>query len=221
MRKISIILCLCFLAIKIQAQNPEDQLGTWYMYNGSHKVSEKFSIKTMAHFRYYELASEFQQAIYRLGANYTLNPKVNFTLGVSYAEADTQYKIPSELLTEFRLYEDINIKTKLSDFKLRHRFRFEHRFIELNDVKSTVNWLRYDLNINYPLSVNWSVYAFNEFFLNFKGDAFAQNWTGAGFLYQLNKNLKLKAGYFHIELPNSGLNRLQLGVILNTNFAKK
>jgi len=30
------------------------------MYNGSDKLSERYSLKTMAHFRYFELASEFQ-----------------------------------------------------------------------------------------------------------------------------------------------------------------
>ena len=74
------------------------------MYNGSHKLSEKFALKTMAHYRYFELASEFQQSIYRLGINYKLNSKINFTAGISYADTDTEYQSPSDLLTEFRLY---------------------------------------------------------------------------------------------------------------------
>ena len=118
------------------------------------------------------------------------------------------------------MYEDINLNYKLGDFKLRHRFRFEHRFIEINDIKSTVNWLRYDINGTYPLSNTWNIYAFNEIFFNFNGDLIAQNWTGAGFLYALNNSIKFKVGYFYQKLPNFGFNRLQLGIIVNTNHTK-
>jgi len=222
MKKLILLACFILFSLNSKAQNTgEDKLGSWFMYNGSHKLSEKFALKTMAHFRYFELTNEFQQSIYRLGVNYKLNSKVNFTAGISYADADTAYQSPSELLTEFRLYEDINVNYKLGDFKLRHRFRFEHRFIEKNTVKSTENWLRYDINAAYPLSEKWNMYVFNEIFFNFKGDLISQNWTGAGFLYKLNNAVKFKAGYFYQKLQNIGFNRLQLGIVLNTNHRKK
>ena len=221
MKKLILLLCLNIISLNSSAQNsPQNKLGNWYMYNGSHKLSEKYAVKTMAHLRYFELTDEFQQSIYRLGLNYNLNSKINLTFGVSYADADTEYQNPSNLFTEFRLYEDINLNYKLGDFKLRHRFRFEHRFIEINDIKSTVNWLRYDINGTYPLSNTWNIYAFNEIFFNFKGDLIAQNWTGAGFLYALNNSIKFKVGYFYQKLPNFGFNRLQLGIIVNTNHTK-
>ena len=181
MKKVILSCCIGLLFISIQAQDSaENKLGSWYMYNGSHIVSEQFSIKTMAHFRYFETTSEFQQAIYRLGVNYKLNKKFNFTFGISAVETDTQYQSPSEFLTEFRIYEDINWNTNLTKLKIRHRFRFEHRFLDTQGERSTVNWARYDLNATYPLSNTWSVYVFNEIFI-----------------------------------------RLQLGVILHTNFRKK
>jgi hypothetical protein len=112
MQKIFLILFLSFICIKTQEQKkPENQLGTWYMYNGSHKLSERYSLKTMAHFRYFELASKFQQEIYRLGINYTFTPKTNVTLGVSYASADVVYDTSSVNLYESRFYEDLNLKS--------------------------------------------------------------------------------------------------------------
>ena len=219
MRKISIILCLCFSIFKIQAQNPEDKLGTWYMYNGSHKVSEKWSIKTMAHFRYYEFASNFQQEIYRLGANYTFHKKLNVTLGYSYLTTDVVFGKPNSTIFENRIYEDINYTNFLSKLKLRHRFRFEHRFLKTNSINDTSQWFRYDLNLNYPITDKWSVYAFNEIFLNLdQSKRFVQNWAGAGFLYKLNENIKLNLGYFYQKLPNAGFNRILVGVVLNTDF---
>ncbi len=214
---------LCLISFKAQTQNSaENKLGTWYMYNGSHKISEKYAIKTMAHFRYYELASEFQQEIYRLGVNYTFNPKTNITLGLSYSTADLVYDGPSSGLYEWRFYEDLNLKSKWWQFNVKHRIRFEHRFIHKNLIEDvTQTWVRYNLNIGYPLSEKWSVYAFNELFLNLdRGKRFAQNWTGAGFLHQLNPRTKLKMGYFQIKSPTRVLKRLQLGIILNTNHIK-
>lgn len=217
-------MCLSLVFTKIQAQKSADkQLGTWYMYNGSHKISEKYSLKTMAHLRYFELASEFQQEIYRLGINYIFNPKSNLTLGVSYSTGDLAYDTSSIDLYESRLYEDLNLKSIWRKFTAKHRIRLEQRFIHKNiTIDQFQNWVRYDLNISYPLSKVWSAYVFNELFLNLnKSKRFAQNWTGAGFLYKLNNHIKLRAGYFQIKLPNTVLKRLQLGLILNTNFTKK
>ena len=214
----SLLFCVfVFYFTTTKAQNADKQLGAWYMYNGSHKIADKFAIKTMAHFRYYEVLSEFQQEIYRLGLNYTISPKVNFTVGYSYVNTDTEFKISSRNLEEHRLYEDFNISGKLKDLKLRHRLRFEHRFF--NTFSS--HWFRYDLNANYPISKNWSVYAFNEIFLNIdKSKKIVQNWTGAGFLHKLNTNLKIKLGYFYQKFPDNVFHRLQIGIILNTNHLK-
>lgn len=218
MIKKSLLFCvfvLCFTTTK--AQDANQQLGAWYMYNGSHKIANKFAMKTMAHYRYYKVLSEFQQEIYRLGVNYTISPKVNFTVGYSYVNTDTEFKILSTNLKEHRIYEDINIIGKLKELKLRHRLRFEHRFF--NTTSS--HWFRYDLNANYPIANKWSVYAFNEIFLNIdKSKRFVQNWIGAGFLHQLNTNLKIKLGYFYQKLPDNDFHRLQLGIILNTNHLK-
>ena len=224
MKKILFLLLLSFMYMKTQGQkSSENQLGTWYMYNGSHKISEKYALKTMAHFRYFELASAFQQEIYRLGINYTFTPSTNITFGVSYATGDIAYDTSSINLYESRFYEDLNLKSNWNKFTIKHRFRFEQRFIHRDlNTNQFQNWLRYDLNINYPISNLWSAYLFNEIFLNLNSaQTFVQNWTGAGFLYKWNKNIKLKMGYFQIKSPTTVLKRVQLGIILNTKFTKK
>jgi len=223
MKKIILFLSLSILLLDAHAQSSaEDKLGTWYMYNGSHKLSEKYSLKTMAHLRYFELTSEFQQEIYRLGVNYTFTPKTNLTIGASYATGDLEYNTPSPHLYEWRLYEDLNIKSKWGKFNARHRIRLEHRFIHKNiNIDETQNWIRYDLNVGYPLSKKWSAYVFNELFLNIdRNKRFDQNWTGAGFLHQFNKQVKFKIGYLQIKNSSQVLKRLQLGIILNTNHIK-
>ena len=221
MKKIGILFILILLCLKTNAQSAaEDKLGAWYMYNGSHKLTEKYSLQTMAHFRYYEVTSNFQQEIYRLGVNYKFNPKMNLTLGASYSTGDLAYDVPSPHLYEWRLYEDFNINSTWGKFKARHRLRLEQRFIHKNiHTDETQNWFRYDLNVNYPLTDSWSVYVFNEIFLNLdRSEIFAQNWTGAGFLRKINKNLKVKFGYFQIKQNSRTLKRVRIGLLLNTDF---
>ncbi|MEE9407948.1 MAG: DUF2490 domain-containing protein [Polaribacter sp.] len=149
--------------------------------------------------------------------------KKNLTLGVSYATGDLAYDIPSVNLYEYRFYEDLNLKSNWGQFTAGHRFRLEQRFIHKNlNTDQFQNWFRYNLNVSYPISKTWSTYVFNEIFLNLNSSkTFAQNWTGAGFINKLNSNIKLKMGYFQIKQPIKTLKRLQLGVILNTDFSKK
>jgi hypothetical protein len=169
----------------------------------------------MAHFRYFETTSAFQQEIYSLASNYSFNKKVNFTLAYSYVSTDIAYNLLSINMYESRIYEDLNVKSNWRKLKLKHRF------IHIDKNDETQHWFRYDINASYPLTKNWSVCAFNKIFLNFESKIFAQNFTAAGFIHKLNKNLKLKLGYFYIKLPNSDFDRLQLGIILNTDFTKK
>ena len=49
---------------------------------------------------------------------------------------------------------------------------------------------------------------------------FVQNWTGFGFLHQINQSLKLNIGYQQIKLPDETQKRILLGIILNTNHQK-
>jgi len=220
MRSLFFTICL-ISSFTLFSQNSASEVGNWFMYNGSHKIAEKWSVKTMAHFRYYQLAKNFQQEIYRLGANYTFHKKLNATIGYSYVTTDVVFGNPSATIFENRLYEDINYTNFLSKLKLRHRFRFEHRFIKANGMDDTSQWFRYDLNLNYPITNKWSIYAFNEIFLNLdQNKRFVQNWTGFGFLHQINQSLKLNIGYQQIKLPDETQKRILLGIILNTNHQK-
>lgn len=222
MKILNIITCIVFFSFKIQAQKyAENQLGNWYMYNGSHKLSENVKLKTSAHFRYFELASEYQQEIYRMGLNYSLNKKVNFTGGAVYSITDTSYKTDLPDLYEYRFYQDINVKDNWNKIQVNHRVRLAQRFKRQNLKDEVKHRIRYGLFLKYPLSQKWETYAFSELFIKFATKAFSQNRTGAGFIKGINENLKFKLGYFYTKFSNSSLHRLQLGIILNTDFTKK
>ena len=72
-----------FLGIlTINAQQPgEDEMGAWYMYFGTNKISERLSIHTEAQFRFYETTSNFNQMLLRTGLNYHIDPNAIATGG--------------------------------------------------------------------------------------------------------------------------------------------
>lgn len=218
-----LLLLICFLFCNLfYAQNTNSEIGNWFMYNGSHKTAKKWAIKSMAHFRYYQLANNFQQEIYRLGINYTFHKKLNLTIGYSYVTTDVLFGKPEATIFENRIYEDLNYTNLFKKLKLRHRIRLEHRFITNNSMNTTSQWFRYDLNANYTIANKWSGYVFNEVFFNIdKRKRFVQNWTGFGFLHQILPSLKLNLGYQQIKLPDETQKRILLGIILNTNHIKK
>ncbi|ARV07849.1 hypothetical protein BTO04_14585 [Polaribacter sp. SA4-10] len=219
MKNLGFILCLILFSFKIQSQNSaENKLGAWYMYNGSHKVSDKFAVKTMAHFRFFEIGNNLQQLIVRTGGNYQINKNLSTTLGYAFINTDGTYKENGGEINEHRIYEDFNIVHKVSALNLAHRFRAEQRFFNAN----TGHFLRYQLGLSYPINNLVSTYLYNEVFFDFNGESFNQNWSGIGFKYKLSNTTKLQLGYQKITINGGGnFNRIQLGVSISTNHKKK
>lgn len=212
-----LITILTTLSVQSQS-NPSKELGAWYMFHGNHILSEKYSIKTMAHFRFYELASEIRQLVTRAGLNYKINDHFSVTGGIFYAETDTSYKQVTGTVNEFRLYEDFNTKHKISSVGIANRIRFEHRFIEDGN---TIHWFRHQLSTNYPLADKWSLDVYNELFLSFNGDTYVQDWLGGKFNYTVSKSVKLAFGYQRIFRKAGDFDRMLLGVYFTTRPKKK
>ncbi|WBX75877.1 DUF2490 domain-containing protein [Tenacibaculum ovolyticum] len=218
MKKSIFILFVLFSLKNIAQSNPQNELGAWYMYNGSHQLSNKISLKTMAHFRFFEIGDDMQQFIGRLGGNYKINNNLSATLGYSFLNTDASFNSSGGEINEHRVYEDFNIKHKMNSLGFAHRFRAEQRFFN----STTAHLLRYQIALSYPLNNKWSTYLYNEVFFDLDGEAFNQNWLGAGFKYNVNKKVKLKVGYQKISTNGGGnFNRILLGIAINTDHRKK
>ncbi len=219
--KKTVIFLLFLVSINSYAQeNPEKELGVWYMYNGSHKVSDKFSLKTMAHFRFFEVGDDMQQFIGRLGGNYQFNKTVSATIGYAFLNTDDldSYNVDGGDDNEHRIYEDLNVKHKLSNLGIAHRLRAEQRFFE----SRTGHFIRYQLGLSYPLSKKWSTYLYDEIFFDFDGQSYNQNWFGTGLKYKLSDVVKLQVGYMNISNDASrSFDRIQLGIAISTDHRKK
>ncbi|WP_340202571.1 DUF2490 domain-containing protein [Ascidiimonas sp. W6] len=221
------ILLLCFTS-KAQ-QTGEDNLGAWYMYFGSNRIAEKFSIHTEAQFRYYEATSNFNQLLLRTGLNYDFDQKTMITLGYAFIDTDPTFTdltladgpFVENDVKEHRIFQQLIMKGKLGRLKVEHRYRLEQRFIETSLASDTQHRARYRLQLTYPLSAKWFLNWYDEVFINLQAPIFGQNRLYGAVGYQFNEDLSLQFGYLKNHFTNSNFDRLQFAVFWNTDLRKK
>ena len=123
---------MVFISNNIKGQNPEENLGNWFMYFGTHKLSEKYSLHYETQLRNYELVSNFNQLLPRVGLNYHIDKNTSLTAG--YAFIPTQNVFDQgwgeEMVTENRIWEQFILKNVVNRVKIRHRYRLEQRWVK-------------------------------------------------------------------------------------------
>ena len=213
---------MVFISNNIKGQNPEENLGNWFMYFGNHKLSEKYSLHYETQLRNYELVSNFNQLLPRVGLNYHIDKNTSLTAG--YAFIPTQNVFDQgwgeEMVTENRIWEQFILKNVVNRVKIRHRYRLEQRWVKLGEETTYKNRARYMLSVKLPISKNEDsplfISLYDEIFLNISDNPFDQNRLFAALGYQFNKQMNFQVGYLRHRSGNLNLNRLQLAVFLNT-----
>ncbi len=201
----------------------EDKWGAWYMYFGTNQVSDKLSIHSEAQFRYYEVTSSFNQLLLRTGLNYHINDEAIATIGYGYINTDGTFAdIPDEENSnEHRIFEQFILKNKVGKFKFEHRYRLEQRFISTQNDDFTEHRARYRLQLTYPINEKWFLNAYDEVFINLQEPIFGQNRLYGAIGYTVQSNFSIQLGYLKNHFTGINFDRLQLGVIYNTDFRKK
>ena len=207
------IILLLICSTTLLAQSPQG----WLIYFGNTKIgNSKFSIHHEAQLRDYKLIGDHQQSLLRLGLQYAVSSKVNFTAGYGFIHTEAEGS-PNFPFDEHRIYQEAIISHQLSRFRFRHRFRLEERFFNDRDFRGRG---RYSLFMDVPLnqeSMNkGAFYAsfYDEVFLNTfskEADTFDRNRLYGGFGYKFRQNLGLQLGYMrqHVGV-NSGTNHALL-----------
>jgi hypothetical protein len=206
----------------------EDKLGSWHMYFGTNKISDRFSIHSEVQLRYYEQAKNFNQLLLRTGLNYHINPDAIATLGYGYIETDPSFEVsPKEAnLGEHRIFEQFILKNKVWEFLFEHRYRLEQRFISQTNILSdpeqdlsrTEHRARYRLQVTLPLTDIFFLNFYDEVFLNLQGEAFGQNRLYGALGVHVTENLSVQAGYLKNHFRTVDYDRLQIGVFYNPDL---
>jgi len=142
--------------------NGQDEFGSWEMFFGNVRLTDKISISPEVQYRTYEFGSNFNQLLLRTGINWHLNKSTMASIGYGYISTDGTFSEPNgeQNTQEHRLYGQFTSKNTLGKFKATHRYRFEQRFINSpTSGKDTQYRARYLLRLTYPLSENWFVSA--------------------------------------------------------------
>jgi hypothetical protein len=195
------------------AQVNDDKLGTWYMYFWNTKLkNSSFGFQGDYQYRNWNIIGDLEQLLLRSGVTYQpKNTPVKFTLGYGYILTGA-YGSSRATSQESRIYQEALINQKLGErFYLVHRFRFEQRFVQDQDVRTRY---RYNIFVNIPLNKSvierGTVYIalYNEVFLN------GQRFIGGGRQVEIfDRNRTYAAlGFGLID----GLN-MQLGIMRQTN----
>lgn len=224
-----LILSLLFTNTNFSQSNsilPDDYLGNWLMYFGTHHLNDKYSIHYETQLRNYELTNNFFQLLPRVGLNYKIDNNSMVTAGYAFIPTQTDFDEGwgNNMVTENRIWEQFILRNSIGSIKIRHRYRLEQRWVKNGNNTSYKNRARYMLSFKIPLSKKedfplfLSVY--DEIFINISDEPFNQNRLYTALGYQFNTNANVQLGYLKHHNTAAGviqnLNRLQLAVFLNT-----
>ena len=200
----------------------KNYLGTWYMYDGTHRISNKLSIKTGSQFRFYETTTNFNILLIYTGLSYHFNSKTTATIGYGYLDIDRHIGSTHEThLFENRIYEQLNYKHKLDKLPIYHRLRFENRFLNFENANHIKHRFRYRIGTKLKLNSTFLINVNNEFFANLKDDVFTENRLYSGLNILLTKSNTLQLGYMNHKINGLNLHRIVVGLFIKTDHRKK
>jgi len=204
------------------SQRGISETGLWSQYFYSAPLSAKFKVAGDFQYRTYELTSDFQQFIARAAIAYTpavgtveLHAGYGYFYGEPFGDGDAG-------TSEHRLHQDVWLDSNVGKtVNIRHRLRFEERFIENEDFRSRARYTLF-VNINfYKDDVQRKFYLpfWNEVFINGETqlrnrevERFDRNWSYGGLGYRLSPTLRSQAGYMREITSNTSKGQLVLSL---------
>ena len=220
-KKIVFSLMAIGFAAQLSAQQAgEDEWGAWYMYFGTNKIAERFSIHTEAQFRFYETASNFNQMLLRTGINYHIDKNAIATLGYGYITTDDTFEeFPNETNSkEHRIFQQFILKNKVWEFLFEHRYRLEQRFLDFGDRTDTQHRGRYRIQMTLPVTDTFFLNFYDELFINLQDDLFGQNRLYGALGIHVTSNISVQVGYLRNQFANAVFDRVQIGIFYNPDL---
>ena len=219
-RTFGLTLILAFCVSSLSAQKATDPLGIWYMYFGTHRLSDKLSIHNELQHRHYDIPGDFNQLLTRLGINYHHSSGAIFTTGIGYIR--TQAFDIDNPISEFRIWQEMRLRNRVGRVRIGHRYRFEERWVE-GDFSTRA---RYRIIATIPLTHKdiqpgtLSFVTYDEIFINISDNPFSQNRLYFALGLQLSETVGIQAGYLYNRIGPGDFHRLQTGLFWNPDLRK-
>lgn len=207
----------------------EDQPGGWYMFTFNKDFAEsRFGFQGDVQYRTWDGSGDLEQLLLRGGITYRPNALPGkYTLGLANITSG-QFGDSKQTRTENRTYQEAVIPQRvgLKGF-LRHRFRFEQRWVNGQDFRTR---FRYALFANVPLNRSdlspgaFYLALYNEVFINGERDIgggaevdfYDRNRLYGALGYKFSDSGQIQVGYMqqHTNIVKKG----QFQLSLNYNF---
>jgi hypothetical protein len=175
-------------------------------------------------YRNWNIMGDLEQLLLRGGGTYKpKNANVKFTLGYAFIATGVP-GAETTTTSESRIYQEALLPQKVGErFHLTHRFRFEQRFVESQDLRT--RW-RYNLFINIALNKKnieqGTIYIalYNELFINGERnignnrvvEIFDRNRTYGAVGYGLTNKLRVQGGYMQQTTDNWSKGQIQVSL---------
>jgi hypothetical protein len=223
-RLLIIVLCLLSMMLPANAgaQNPEDELGTWFIYNGTIRFAPQWSVFTEGQIRVWEIVSNLQEALIRATLHYDF-PESQAMVGLGYLRSASWPYDDSDgdgrERTENRIYQQFGIRHNWSRSVFEHRYRLEQRWLHRTTTDETdfSNRVRYRLQVTVPLTretldpKTWFLNFYDEIFMTFDDPrSFDQNRLYGAGGYQFTRLANLQLGLLWQARTSADFIRLQI-----------
>jgi hypothetical protein len=200
MRKGYIIWLFCMVGfLLISSKSCAQRLGSWNIITLKYNFTPTLGLFLEGQVRSLEFFNKFYYHEVKGGLMYSPNEFFTGTFAVgdydSYME-NGNFSNP-KINDEFRLWEQIQLNSKLGRVKLEQRIRVEQRFAP----DSYRNRYRYRVMFYFPLNKNmesrhpWLLYISDELFFTNIPSYFQRNRFSCGLQYKLNDHITLSTGY--------------------------
>lgn len=200
----------------------EDQVGAWYMYFWNTRLKDsQWGFQGDGQYRAWDLLTDMEQLLLRGGVTYT-TPKGDATFTLGYANVTSgDFGDSDDTSGENRIYQEALLPQKIGDrVRLRHRFRFEQRWVEDQDFRTRFRYAIFiDIPINDKEMRKGTIYAaiYDELFINGQRDIgdgrevelFDRNRLYGGVGFALNPRRKVQLGYMLQTTDNWSKTQLQ------------
>lgn len=208
-----------------KSQINEGELGAWYMYFFNTILKESsWGFQGDIQYLNWNVFGDLEQLLLRGGITYKpQKTNIKFTLG--YGNVTTVAFGPDNSTTkESRLYQEALYPVKFGNrFYTNHRFRYEQRFVENQDLRTRY---RYNLFLNIPLnkssmeSKTLYIALYNELFINGQRNVgsgntvelFDRNRLYLGMGYIIKNGLKFQLGIMEQKTDNWVKKQLQVSI---------
>lgn len=233
-----------YVAISQNARITDKNSIGWFTNFTTIKVSKKWSGHLEYQWRRENIVKNWQQSLFRLGANYQLNSKLTLRAGYAWIETFPYGNIPLQAagkrFPEHRIFQMATLSDKLNRLEVSHRFMLEQRWIgrytnvalSKPDDYIFLNRLRYMYRMQIPLGkksiMDNTAYAalYDEIFVGFGSgvneNVFDQNRLGVLLGYRFNQKVRIEGGFFQQilqlgrEVNNRNVFQYNNGIIVNS-----